>query len=81
MIDLSLAGLLGAVIGIVVAAVVYSPLVARVEAAFRSRQPSGTPEEQATLAVELALLRRAVLAVDIVFFAGIGYWLAHRVAG
>ena len=75
MIDLSLAGLLGAVIGIIVAAVVYTPLVARVERGFRSRQPAETPEEQATLALELALLRRAVLAVDIAVLAGLGYWL------
>jgi hypothetical protein len=81
MIDLSLAGLLGAVIGIVVAAVVYTPLVSRVERGFRARQPAETPEEQATLALELSLLRRAVLAVDIIAFAGIGYWLGQRIAG
>jgi hypothetical protein len=81
MINLSLVGLVGAVVGIVVAAVVYGPVVARVERGFRARQPSRTAEEQATLALELSLLRRAVLAVDIIAFAGIGYWLGQRLAG
>jgi hypothetical protein len=81
MIDLSLAGLLGAVVGIVVAAFAYAPLVRIVERGFRGRQPAETAEERDTLAVELALLRRAVLAVDIIVFAGIGYWLGHVIAG
>jgi hypothetical protein len=59
MIDLSLAGLLGAVIGIVVAAVAYAPLVLLVERGFKARQPVETSDEQATLALELSLLRRA----------------------
>jgi hypothetical protein len=77
MIDLSLAGLLGAVIGIVVAAVAYAPLVLLVERGFKARQPVETSEEQATLTLELSLLRRAVLAVDIIVFAGVGYWLGQ----
>ena len=81
MIDLSLAGLLGAVIGIVVAAVAYAPLVLLVERGFKARQPVETSEEQATLALELSLLRRAVLAVDIIVFAGIGYWLGQAFGG
>jgi len=59
MIDLSLAGLLGAVIGIVLRRLVYTPLVSRVERAFRARQAVENPEERPTLALELSLLRRA----------------------
>jgi hypothetical protein len=81
MVDLSLAGLAGAVVGIIVAAFAYVPLVRSIERGFRARQPSGTAEEQATIELELSLLRRAVLAVDIIVFAGIGYWLAQRIAG
>jgi hypothetical protein len=81
MIDLSLAGLLGAVIGIVAAAFSYAPLVLLVERGFKARQPTQTAEEQETLARELSLLRRAVLAVDIIVFAGIGYWLGQSLAG
>jgi hypothetical protein len=81
MIDLSLAGLAGAVVGIVVAAFAYVPLVRAVERGFLERQPAGTAEERATLEFELSLLRRAVLAVDIIVFAGIGYWLGQTIGG
>jgi hypothetical protein len=79
MIDLSLAGLAGAVVGIVVAAFAYGPLVRAVERGFLERQPAGSAEERATL--ELSLLRRVVLAVDMIVFAGIGYWLGQTIGG
>jgi hypothetical protein len=81
MIDLSLAGLAGAVVGLVVAAFVYGPLVRTVERGFLERPPAGTAEERATLELERSLLRRVVLAVDIMVFAGIGYWLGQTIGG
>jgi hypothetical protein len=80
MIDLSLAGLLGAVVGLVLAALVYAPLVAFVERGFRSRDPSPSDEQRSTFAQEMSLLRRAVLAVDMIVLGGIGYWLGHAIA-
>ena len=77
MINLSLAGLLGAVIGTVIAALVYVPLVDFVERGLRSRADSGAERE--TLEQEISLLRRAVFAVDVLVFAGIGYWLGAMV--
>jgi len=76
MIDLSLAGILGAFIGIVIAAFAYAPLVRAVERRLRA---SGRPDEND--ASEIPLLRRAVLAFDILVFAGAGYWLAAALAG
>jgi glycerol uptake facilitator-like aquaporin len=73
--EISLAGLLGAIIGTVVAAVTYGPVVNVVERAFRSRGAPQTATERATFENELLVLRRAVLAVDILVFAGLGYWL------
>jgi hypothetical protein len=75
MIDLSLGGLLGAVAGTIVSAVIYGRLVELVERAFTKRR---SPEEPATPAVDIALLRRAVLAIDILMFAGLGYWLGQK---
>ena len=72
MINLSIAGLLGAVIG-TVAALIYVPLVDFVERGLRARADSGAEGE--TLEQEISLLRRAVFAADIIVFAGIGYWL------
>jgi hypothetical protein len=77
MIDLSLAGLLGAIIGTVVAALIYVPLVDFVERGMRSRADSGAEGE--TLEQEISLLRRAVFAADIIVLAGIGYWLGGMV--
>jgi hypothetical protein len=73
MINLSIAGLLGAVIGTVVAALIYVPLVDFVKRGLRARADSGAEGE--TLEQEISLLRRAVFAADIIVFAGIGYWL------
>ena len=81
MIDLSPAGFLGAVIGTVVAAMVYGPLVRFVGRGFKSRQPAETAEERATLAQEMSVLGRAVLAVDIIVLAGLGYWLGGMIGG
>jgi hypothetical protein len=81
MIDLSLAGLLGAVVGTVVAAIAYGPLVALIERAFRARGQPETAEQRETFGQEISLLRRAVLAVDIIVFGGIGYWLGQTVGG
>jgi hypothetical protein len=77
MINLSLAGLLGAVLGTVIAALVYVPLVDLVERGLRSRADSGAEGE--TLEQEISLLRRAVFAADIILFAGVGYWLGGMV--
>ena len=81
MIDLSLAGLLGAVVGTVVAAMAYGPLVALIERGFRARGQPETAEQRETFGQEISLLRRAVLAVDIIVFGGIGYWLGQTIGG
>jgi hypothetical protein len=78
--DISLAGLLGAVLGTIVAAAIYGPLVAALE---RRLRPPSQPElqDRATLAQEIGLMRRGVLAADLLLCAGIGYWIGQRLAG
>jgi hypothetical protein len=70
MIELSLAGLAGAFAGTIVAAFAYPPLLMAIQRGSRLRAPE-----------ELAVLRRAVLALDILVFAGIGYGLGALMAG
>jgi hypothetical protein len=70
MIELSPAGLAGAFAGTIVAAFAYPPLLIAVQRGLHLR----TSEE-------LALLQRAVLALDILIFAGIGYWLGALIIG
>ncbi len=79
MVALSLVGLIGAFIGIAVAALAYAPLVAAIERGLRARCDTG--EQAGLLGSEMSLLRRAVLAADIAAFAGLGYWLAGLIAG
>ena len=80
MMDLSLAGLIGAVIGTIVAALAYVPLLTFVERGLHSRVSAGSADERQSFEQEASLLRRAVLAVDIIVFAGIGYWLGVMMA-
>jgi hypothetical protein len=79
MMDLSLAGLIGAVIGTIVAALAYVPLLTFVERGLRSRASAGSADERESFEREASLLRRAVLAADIIVFAGIGYWLGRMI--
>jgi hypothetical protein len=87
MIDLSFAGLIGAFLGTAIAGFAYVPLVSSIERYLRARAASegtgknGSLAEQETLKQEISLLRRGVLAADIIAFAGFGYWLAATLAG
>jgi hypothetical protein len=78
--DISLAGLLGAVLGTIAAALVYAPVVGAIEKTLRRARPS-EPQERAALAQEIALLRRGVFAADILLCAGIGYWIGQMIGG
>jgi len=75
MIDISLGGLLGAIAGTIVAALAYGSLADLVQRAFTGRRSSGEPS---TSAQDLALLRRGILAIDILICAGFGYWLGQK---
>jgi hypothetical protein len=87
MIDLSFAGVIGAFIGTAVAGLAYVPLVSSIERHLRARatsestDESGRLAEQETLQQEISLLRRGVLAADIIVLAGLGYWLGATLAG
>jgi succinate dehydrogenase/fumarate reductase cytochrome b subunit len=75
MIDLSLTGLIGAMLGTVVAAVVYHLCIGVLERAVRTRIQSTPAEERGD--VSLSLVRRIVLALDLFAFAALGYWLGR----
>ena len=76
MIDISLAGLVGAAVGIAIAAAVYGTVIDAVERWLASRRE---PHERS--GEEVGLLRRGVLALDIHLFAGLGYWIGYRISG
>jgi hypothetical protein len=77
--ELSLAGLIGAVVGTAVSAMLYGPLIDAIEGALRRRRADD--DNAATFAQEIALLRRGVLAADMLLCAGLGYWIGLTVGG
>ena len=80
MLDISLAGLGGAALGLVIAALIYGRLATAIEHRVRAGRVPGA-EDRTTLGQELALLRRGVLAFDILVCGGLGYWIGDRIAG
>jgi hypothetical protein len=79
MLDISPAGLLGAMIGTAVAALVYRPLSSLVDRGIDKVLRSEASAEREP--IERAVLVRIVLAADILIFAGIGYWLGAMTGG
>jgi len=75
MIDLSFAGLLGATLGIVVAAVVYYLLIGRLDEYVQTRIQATPAEERGDLS--LSIVRRIALTLDLVIFVALGYWLGQ----
>jgi hypothetical protein len=78
MMDISLAGLLGAIAGTFLAAVVYHVFIDGLDREMRRRAGPQSLEARASLEVTLSLLRRLVLIVDLLIFAAAGYWIGHR---
>jgi hypothetical protein len=75
MIELSLAGLIGATLGIVVAAVVYYAFIGRLDRAVQARIQTTSAEERGDLS--LSIVRRIALTLDLVVFVALGYWLGQ----
>ena len=81
MIDISRAGLAGAAIGTLVAAVTYHLFIGMLERWMRERAPLQTAEDRDRMDKRLSLMRRTVLTVDLLALATAGYWLGQKLAG
>ena len=81
MLDISVAGLIGAIIGTVVAGVNYHLFIGVLERWMREREHTQTAEERDTSDVKLSLVRRIVLTVDVFAFAALGYWIGKLIGG
>jgi hypothetical protein len=73
MIDLSFAGLIGAILGTAVAAVVYHLFIGNLERTVQARIQSLPDDERGDFS--LSVVRRMVLTLDLLVFAALGYWL------
>ena len=81
MLDISVAGLIGAIVGTVVAGVNYHLFIGVLERSMREREQTLTAEERDTNETKLSLIRRVVLTVDLFAFAAAGYWIGKSVWG
>ena len=81
MMDISLAGLIGAILGTVVAAVNYHLFIGVLERRMREREQVQTAEERDHTDVRMSLMRRIVLTTDLFVFAASGYWLGDKFGG
>ena len=81
MLDISLAGLIGAIVGTLVAGVNYHLFIGVLERAIREREQTKTAEERDSLDMRMSLMRRFVLTGDLFAFAAVGYWIGKTVGG
>jgi hypothetical protein len=79
--DISLAGLIGAIVGTVIAGVTYHLSIGTLDRRMRERTQSQTAEEREKADAALSLLRRFILASDVLLFAGLGYWIGSTYWG
>jgi uncharacterized membrane protein len=78
---LSLPGLIGALVGTAIAWINYYIIVGFVTARLRALDTSKTPSERAIFEQRLSWMRQLILALDIVIFGAIGYWLGVTIGG
>jgi hypothetical protein len=81
MIEISGWGLLGAVLGTAVAAVNYFAVIGFVEKSLRAHDQSQTAAEREEFERKIGVMRRTVLALDILLFGGLGYWIGEALGG
>ena len=81
MLDISLAGLIGAIGGTVVAGVSYHLSIGALNRRMRERAQTQTAEEREKTEAALSIMRRFVLTTDLLLFAGLGYWIGSTYWG
>lgn len=69
----SLPGLIGAAMGLLLGLLNYGVVVAFVEARLRALDRSASPAEKLDFERRVALMRRIILVVDAAAFASVGY--------
>jgi hypothetical protein len=79
--ELSLAGLIGAMIGTAVGAMNSVAIVVYAEGWMRARNTIQGAEERAAFAERVAVMRRVILAADILICGSVGYWFGRTLGG
>jgi len=79
--ELSAAGLIGAFVGLVLGWANYVFVLGIVERKLRQLDRSETAADKAAFEDKLALMRRIILAIDVVAFSIVGYVAGNAIAG
>ena len=79
--ELSLAGLIGAFVGLVAGWINFLFIVGIVERRLRQLDKSATQEERLAFEQKLGLMRRIILALDVVVFSVVGYAIGQAIGG
>jgi hypothetical protein len=78
---MSIAGLVGAAVALVLGLINYRLIVTVVETRLRALDRSETAVERAEFERKALLLRRIVLWTDIIVFPFVGYFVGRSIAG
>jgi hypothetical protein len=79
--DFLLPAWLGALAGTAVAVAIYVPLIRAVDRRLRAQAAAQSLEQRAAFEEKLSIVRRVILAIDILILATAGYWIGNALAG
>jgi hypothetical protein len=79
--DFSLPAWIGALIGTIIAVVIYVPGIRAFERQQRAQSGPMTLEQRKAFEDKLSVMRRLILGVDIAILAAAGYWLGTMLGG
>ena len=79
--DLSPSGLLGAMLGTIVGVLNYVVFLRVLVPRLRALDKSQSREEREEFERKLSLMRRIILAADVVLFAAVGYYAGRFIGG
>jgi tetrahydromethanopterin S-methyltransferase subunit C len=79
--DFSLPAWIGALIGIIIAVVIYVPGIRVFERQQRAQSGPMTLEQRQAFEDKLSVMRRLILGADIAILAVAGYWLGTTFGG
>ncbi|HTE78543.1 MAG TPA: hypothetical protein VK653_17650 [Xanthobacteraceae bacterium] len=79
--ELSLPAWLGALCGMIVAAVIYVPGIRIIERRLRAANVPETLEQRSAFEDKLSVMRRVLLGLAIAVLAVAGYWIGNMLAG
>jgi hypothetical protein len=79
--DFSLPAWIGALVGTVIAVVIYVPMIRVFEQKQRAQSGPMTLDQRRAFEDKLSVTRRLILGADIAILAAAGYWLGTTFSG